>query len=534
MTTDPDSQKVHIFDTTLRDGEQAPGFSMDLDQKVRMAKALLDTKVDIIEAGFPIASPGDFDSVKAIAVAAADNSYTKICGLARASEKDIAAAGDAVASAGKSRIHTFIATSPIHREYKLRMNKEQVLARAVAAVKQAKSLSDEVEFSAEDAIRTERDYLAQVFGAAIEAGASVINVPDTVGYTTPDEIEDLFRWLIANTKGAEKAIFSAHCHDDLGMAVANSLAAVRGGARQVECAVNGIGERAGNCATEEVVMALKTRSDHFHVTTGVETTKLFNVSRLLENLTGQAVPRNKAIVGDNAFAHESGIHQDGVLKNIETYEIMKPEDVGQPNSKLVMGKHSGRNALADRAKELGFNLAGDRLNAVFNSFKALADRKKEITDEDLKSLILGKDITTSGPWRVIDVQASSARDGKSTSKVILAHATDGEREAEATANGVVEAAFTAAKSIIGLNTFVEDFSIRAVGEGLDALGQASVRIRDMSAQNKPVIGGHDSIDRTPTINGSGVHTDIVIASVIAYLDATNRLVRGTQETQQIA
>ncbi|MEE9329103.1 MAG: 2-isopropylmalate synthase [Parvularculaceae bacterium] len=525
--TDPN--RVAIFDTTLRDGEQAPGFSMDLGQKLRMAKGLLGAKVDIIEAGFPVASPGDFSAVKAIATAAADNRVTKICGLARANEADIIAAGEAIAPAGLGRIHTFIATSPIHREYKLRMSKDEVLERAIRSVKHAKSLAEEVEFSAEDAIRTERDYLAQVFSAAIGAGATIINVPDTVGYTTPDEIEDLFRWLIAHVDGAEEVTFSAHCHDDLGMAVANSLAAVRGGARQIECAVNGIGERAGNCATEEVVMALHTRADHFGVSTGIDTTKLYNLSGLLESLTGQAVPRNKAIVGENAFAHESGIHQDGVLKNIETYEIMKPEDVGQPSSKLIMGKHSGRNALADRAKNIGFNLAGERLDAVFEAFKKLADRKKEITEDDLKSLILGKAVINTGPWRVLDVKSASDRTGKSTARVILEHASEGRREAQASANGVVEAAFTAARSIIGLNVKVEDFSIRAVGEGMDALGQASVRIRELGAKSKIVTGGDGGIDRTPTINGSGLHTDIVIASVIAYLDAMNRLVRAQNQ-----
>ncbi|NHK27651.1 2-isopropylmalate synthase [Parvularcula flava] len=519
-------EQVRIFDTTLRDGEQAPGFSMDLDQKVRMAKALLELKVDVIEAGFPVASPGDFAAVKAIATEASDMHDTFICGLARANEKDIQAVADSIAPAAKKRIHTFIATSPIHREHKLRMSKEQVLEKTIASVRQAKDLADEVEFSAEDAIRTERDYLVQVFGAAIEAGATTINVPDTVGYTTPQEIEDLFRYLIANTPGAEKAVFSAHCHDDLGMAVANSLAAVRGGARQVECALNGIGERAGNCALEEVVMAINTRADFFELSTQIDTTKLYNASRLLARLTGQDVPRNKAIVGDNAFAHESGIHQDGMLKNLQTYEIMRPSDVGAPTSLLVLGKHSGRNALADRARELGHNLSGERLNEVFEAFKQLADSKKNVTNDDLKSLILGQSLNASGPWRVAGLKTGAERDGHATAHVTLTHQNGTVHTHEARGNGPLDAAFSSIKEIVGLDVHLEDFSVKSIGTGIDAQGWADVHLLDNSSENEMVVGGEESVDRRPRIHGSGVHTDIVFASVIAYLDAMNRIVRN--------
>jgi 2-isopropylmalate synthase len=520
------TDQVKIFDTTLRDGEQAPGFSMDHEQKLQMAKALLELKVDVIEAGFPIASPGDFEGVQGIARLAKDNTATAICGLSRANEKDIQAAADAIAPAGKRRIHTFIATSPIHRDYKLRLSKAEVLERAVDAVTMAKGLADEVEFSAEDAIRTERDYLADVFSAAIEAGATIINVPDTVGYTTPEEIENLFRYLIANVEGAEGVTFSAHCHDDLGMAVANSLAAIRGGARQVECAVNGIGERAGNCALEEVVMALHTRADHFGVSTGVDTTRLYDASRLLERLTGQQAPRNKAIIGDNAFAHESGIHQDGVLKNIQTYEIMKPEDVGAPTSRLVLGKHSGRNALADRAKQLGFNLAGERLDEVFAEFKKLADSKRDVTNDDLKSVILGHSIAASGPWRVSGVKTGALRDGGATAHVTLSHESGRVVTQDAEGNGPLDAAYTAIKAIVGIKATLEDFSIKSVGTGVDAQGWADVRLRDESSESVTTPGGDDSVDRRPTVHGSGVHTDIIFASVIAYLDAMNRIVRN--------
>ncbi|MFQ5562302.1 MAG: 2-isopropylmalate synthase [Parvularculaceae bacterium] len=511
--------RVQIFDTTLRDGEQAPGFSMDIDQKQRMARALAALNVDIIEAGFPAASPGDFEAVRAVAAAAAaENSAVTIAGLARANEADIVKAGEALAPAGRKRIHTFIATSPIHREFKLKLSRKEVLERAVAAVKIAKTLAEEVEFSPEDGVRTERDFLVEVAAAVIDAGASVVNVPDTVGYTTPEEIYDLFAFLISETPGAEHALFSAHCHDDLGMAVANSLAAVRAGARQVECAVNGIGERAGNCALEEVVMALKTRGDHFGVSTSVDTTKLYAASQLLQGLTGQIAPRNKAIIGANAFAHEAGIHQDGVLKHAGTYEIMRPEDVGVPKTTLVLGKHSGRSALADRAAGLGQNLAGDRLDEIFAAFKRLADKKKIVTDADIESLILGREVAAAGPWRVAAVAINVEDGAAGAAKATVGLSEDGGAETARTATGAgpIEAAIAAIKAITGVYACLEHYSVRSVGEGSDAQGWADVRLR---------YKGH-------SVHGSGVDTDILLASVNAYLDAVNRLIRDAPKPRE--
>ncbi len=375
---------VRIFDTTLRDGEQAPGFSMDLKAKVRMAGMLEALGVDVLEAGFPQASPDDFAATAAVAKAIGGS--TTVCALARCREGDIDVAGRAVEAARHSRIHVFIATSPLHREYKLNMSKPQVLDAAVASVERARALCDEVEFSAEDAMRTEPEYLAEVLGAVIAAGATTINCPDTVGYMIPAEIAGRFVWLRSHVKGAEKVTFSCHCHDDLGMGVANSLAAVSAGARQVECTINGIGERAGNAALEEVVMALKVRANYFGATSRLDTTKLYPASQLLSELTGQPVQANKAIVGRNAFAHEAGIHQHGMLKHRGTYEIMRPQDVGVDHTTLVLGKHSGRAALRQRLEMLGYAPAEAELDGVFARFKALADQQHEIHDKDLERL----------------------------------------------------------------------------------------------------------------------------------------------------
>ncbi|GAB4122067.1 MAG: 2-isopropylmalate synthase [Rhodothalassiaceae bacterium] len=511
------NDRVLIFDTTLRDGEQAPGFSMDHEQKLRLARALASLGVDIIEAGFPAASPGDFRAVEAIA---RDVRGPVICALARATENDIRAAAAATESAPRRRIHTFIATSPIHRKHKLGMDRAEVVARAVAAVELARSFTEDVEFSAEDALRTEPEFLVEIFSAAIAAGARTLNVPDTVGYTTPEEIEALFRMLKTEVKGAEDVIFSAHCHDDLGLAVANSLAAIRGGARQVECAVNGIGERAGNCATEEIVMALRTRADHFALSTGIDTKRIYAVSKLLAGLTGHAVPRNKAIVGENAFAHESGIHQDGVLKNAATYEIMKPEDVGVPKSALVLGKHSGRHAFADRARALGHELAPERLDAAFKAFKALADRKRTITNSDIEGLILGREVEALGPWRLKALQVSTGSgDGAlTTAAVALDHEKGREAREAALGNGPLDAAFKAIKRATRIEATLEDFSVRSIGSGADAQGWADVRL---------------SLDGL-SVHGSGVDTDIVLAGARAYLDALNRLAREARQIQQKA
>ncbi len=500
--------RVLVFDTTLRDGEQAPGFSMDFEQKLKLARALADLGVDVIEAGFPAASPGDFKAVETIARTVEG---VTVCGLARATEGDIAAAAEATQPAARRRIHTFIATSPVHRKDKLKLSESEVLERAAAAVRQACALCEEVEFSAEDALRTEPEFLVKVFAAAIEAGAQIVNVPDTVGYATPDDIRRIFRYLRENVPGSDKVIFSAHCHDDLGLAVANSLAAVEAGARQVEVALNGIGERAGNAALEEVVMALKTRADHFRVSTGVRTRRLYAVSRLLASLTGQPVPRNKAIVGDNAFAHESGIHQDGVLKNVETYEIMRPEDVGVPASQLVLGKHSGRHAFKRRVEALGYSLSDKELDAAFRAFKELADRKKLVTNADIEGLILGHEVKSTGPWRLraLQVAASSGDSKMSTAAVALAHEDGRLVQASALAHGPIEAVFAAIRAATGAQTRLVDFSVRSIGAGSDAQGWADVRLE------RDACGAH----------GSGVDTDIIVASAEAYLDALNRLLR---------
>ncbi len=503
------SDKVFIFDTTLRDGEQAPGFSMDVDQKVRLAKGLARLKVDIIEAGFPVASPGDFEAVNRIA---REIEGPTICGLSRANPRDIETTAEAIKPAARQRIHTFIATSPIHREHKLRMDRAEVVKRVKHAVETAAGLAPDVEFSAEDALRTERDYLAEVVAVAIEAGARTINLPDTVGYSTPEEIFDVFSAVIAAAPKGGEVVFSAHCHNDLGLAVANSLAAVRAGARQIECTINGIGERAGNSALEEIVMALRTRPDLFNgVDTGIVAKELYPTSRILESVTGQFAPRNKAVIGANAFAHESGIHQDGVLKNAETYEIIRPETVGAPTGTIVLGKHSGRAALADRAMAMGHQLAGERLDEVFEAFKDLADRKMVVTDDDLKSIILDDEMATEGPWSLASLQASATgEDDVATATIVLQH-MDGSRRTEIFAgNGPMHATFGAIKKATGVDPRLVDFSIRSVGAGSDAQGWADVRLK---AEGR-------------SVHGMGVDTDILIAGAKAYLDALNRILRA--------
>ncbi|WOI53111.1 2-isopropylmalate synthase [Parvularcula sp. LCG005] len=380
------SDYVRIFDTTLRDGEQSPGFSMTMKGKLRMAKALAALKVDVIEAGFAAASPGDLEAVRAIAE---ETEGARICSLARVREPDIDAAARALEPARRKRAHVFIGTSPLHREFKLKMGRDEIVKAIDHGVRYARAIFDDVEFSAEDAMRTEKDFLAECMTVAADAGAQTLNVPDTVGYITPDEIYDVFSYLIENAKVGPEVIFSCHCHDDLGLGVANSLAAIRAGVRQVECTINGIGERAGNAAMEEVVMALHTRKDFYGVESLVDTTKLYKASRTLEDVTGEKVQRNKAIVGRNAFAHEAGIHQHGMLANRETYEIMRPEDIGAPNSSLVLGKHSGKHAMMARLEELGHDVNPDYIPSIFEAFKRLADEKKEVTDEDLRSLVAG-------------------------------------------------------------------------------------------------------------------------------------------------
>jgi len=508
---------VKIFDTTLRDGEQAPGFSMTGGQKLSMAKALEALNVDIIEAGFAAASPGDFEAIKTIATEIKDST---ICSLARCNEKDIRASGEAIKPAASGRIHTFIATSPLHREFKLKMSKDEIVARAMTCIELARTYTDDVEFSPEDAIRTERDYLKRVVEAAIKAGATTINIPDTVGYTTPEEIQNLFHFLTTEVEGADKATFSAHCHDDLGLAVANSLAAVRGGARQVECALNGIGERAGNCATEEVVMALKTRKDFFGLDTRIKTEGFYGASKLLATLTGNPVPRNKAIVGKNAFAHESGIHQHGVLANRETYEIMRPEDVGVSKDNLVLGKHSGRAALKNRAEKLGFQMSDNQLQSVFVAFKALADEKKEVFDADLEALILGEAVGMSGPWsiRSLYVSAGSDENRNPLATVRLCHEDGREREHVSTASGPMNAVFDAISQITDKPMTLEHFGVNSVSGGEDAMAEATVRVTT----------------KFESYHGRGASTDTVLAGAKAYLDVINRIERRAVRQASIA
>jgi 2-isopropylmalate synthase len=500
--------RVRIFDTTLRDGEQAPGFSMDRRAKLCMAQALEALGVDIIEAGFPAASLDDFAAVEEIARTLQTST---VCALARCQNGDIDTCGRALAPAKHSRIHLFLSTSPLHREHKLGMTKEQVLATAVASIERAKTLCHEVEFSAEDALRTEPEFLVDVFSAAIEAGATVLNAPDTVGYTTPSEIVELFTYLRQHVRNADKAIFSTHCHDDLGMAVANSLAAISAGARQVECTINGIGERAGNAALEEIVMALKVRAPHFGVDTRINTQKLYPTSRLLTQLTGQNVPRNKAVVGENAFAHESGIHQHGMLKHRGTYEIMRPEDVGIAATKLVLGKHSGRHALRQRLEVLGFTPDDAAMETIFARFKALADRKRELRDEDLEAIALDQDPDAIGPWRIVQLNTSSHLGGSASATVKIRHENGREVGEAAIGDGPVDAVLRALERASGTDLQLTQFQVRAMSEGGDAQGQAQL------------IARHGDRDW----HGHSVSTDIIEATAQAALAIVNRIERHT-------
>lgn len=494
-----------IFDTTLRDGEQSPGASMTKEEKVRIAKQLEKMRVDVIEAGFPAASDGDFESVQAVAKVIKDST---VCGLARAVEHDIVKAGQAIAPANSGRIHTFIATSPIHMEMKLRMTPDQVVERAVWAVKRARDFTDNVEFSPEDAGRSELDFLCRVIEAAIDAGATTINIPDTVGYNVPDQFGHLFKQLLERIPNADKAIFSAHCHNDLGLAVANSLAAVTNGARQVECTINGLGERAGNTALEELVMAVRTRQDYFSVDTRIQTPEILTASRLVSNITGFSVQPNKAIVGANAFAHESGIHQDGVLKHRETYEIMRAEDVGWSTNKMVLGKHSGRNAFKTRLQELGVEFETEQqLNDAFVRFKELADRKHEIYDEDIQALVTEANIerVENESIRLVALKVA-AEMGEQPSATITLSVDGQEFTASAIGGGVVDATFKAIEQIINSKTTLELYSVSNVTNGTDSLGETSVRLEK---------GGR-------IVNGQGSDTDIVTASAKAYINALNK------------
>ncbi|MDH4126659.1 MAG: 2-isopropylmalate synthase [Gammaproteobacteria bacterium] len=500
------ADRVLIFDTTLRDGEQAPGCSMTLREKLRIAKSLSELKVDVIEAGFPAASPGDFDAVKAIA----DEDFGPIiCGLARCNPADIEKAHAAVRGATRHRIHVFVATSAIHREHKLRMAKEEIIKSAVGAISMARELCSDVEFSPEDASRTELSYLAEVVTAAIEAGATTVNIPDTVGYTVPAEFDELFRYLRQHVARIDDITLSVHCHDDLGMAVANSLSAVRAGARQIECTINGIGERAGNCSLEEVVMAIRTRAEFFNLETGVDSTRLYPASRLVASITGMQVPRNKAIVGENAFAHEAGIHQHGMLQHHSTYEIMRPEDVGLSRSSLVLGKHSGRHAFRDRVKELGFVLDEFELNRAFQAFKTLADRKKDVYDGDIEAIIMNVDNASVGPWSLQRLEVQTASDRPARATVVLLGTGAAPVTASASGDGPVAAAFAALEEATQVQITLKKFDLHSASIGEDAQGEVAITVQ------------HDA----ELYRGNGASVDIVEAGARACLDVINRIIR---------
>lgn len=497
--------KLIIFDTTLRDGEQSPGASMTRDEKVRIARALERMRVDVIEAGFPAASQGDFESVQAVADTIKDST---VCGLARALDKDIDRAGEALKGAQSSRIHTFIATSPIHMQKKLNMTPDQVIEYAVRAVKRARQYTDNVEFSPEDAGRSEEDFLCRILEAVIDAGATTLNIPDTVGYSMPQQFGATIANLINRIPNSDKAIFSVHCHNDLGLAVANSLSAVMNGARQVECTINGLGERAGNASLEEVVMAIRTRQDFFKCDTGLDTHEIVTCSKLVSSITGFPVQPNKAIVGANAFAHESGIHQDGVLKNRETYEIMLAEDVGWTTNRMVLGKHSGRNAFKTRMAELGVQFESETdLNDAFFRFKQLADKKHDIFDEDLQALISEQSFEAEDE----QIKLLSLKVCSETGEVPVATVTirvDGKEVAgQSQGGGAVDASLKAIESLVNTGATLALYSVSNITTGTDAQGEVTVRLEKAGR----------------IVNGSGADTDIVIASAKAYINAVNKL-----------
>ncbi|MDR3321715.1 MAG: 2-isopropylmalate synthase [Synergistaceae bacterium] len=495
---------VRVFDTTLRDGEQAARVNLNTGEKVQIARQLERLKADIIEAGFPASSPGDFDAVRQVA---AEVRTPVIAGLSRTKERDITAVGEALAGAAKPRIHTFIATSPIHMEYKLKMTRDEVLGELQSAIKLARTITPDVEFSAEDASRSEIGFLVEVFTLAIESGATTLNIPDTVGYAMPLEFGGFCRTIIerVNKPGV---VWSVHCHNDLGLGVANSLAAVRAGARQVECTINGLGERAGNASMEEIVMSLRTRSDHFGADTRIDTTKFFSTSKLVSNLTGVMVQPNKAIVGVNAFAHEAGIHQHGMLCNRATYEIMTPESVGAPGTDLHLGKHSGRHAFSERVENMGYHLTKEQSERAFDYFKILCDKKKEVSDGDIEAFLTDRiiDVVPERNYELKDFAVTVASGGKPTSSITLVH-KDQEITEAAVGNGPVDAAYRAIRKILSFEPELLEFRIRATSELADAVGEAHVilRYKDIKAQ------------------GRGASTDIIEATIRAYIEAVNRL-----------
>ncbi len=531
---------VRIFDTTLRDGEQSPGATLTSNEKLEIARGLARLGVDVIEAGFPAASPDDLEGVRRIAKEVGNSPPDEmgltrqppvICGLARASKADIDAAWEAVRHAARPCIHTFLATSPIHMQYKLRMDPEEVVERVRAMVAYAKSLCDDVEFSPEDAGRSDPDFLYLVLGEAIKAGATTLNIPDTVGYTTPDEFGKLIAGIVANTPGIENVVLSVHCHDDLGLATANTLAGIQAGARQAEVTVNGIGERAGNTSLEEIVMALHTRRAVFGLETGVDTTQISRLSRMVSNFTGIPVQPNKAIVGANAFAHEAGIHQDGMLKNHMTYEIMRPETVGLHRSRLVMGKHSGRHALKVHLAEMGYELTKEELDRTFELYKDLADKKKVVTDADLEALVEDQFYQSSELFSLEGMQVVCGTMGMPTATVRL-KAPDGQLHEHASiGTGPVHASYQAIDAIINMPNTLVEFSVNAITEGIDALGEVTVRLQAEESKIMERTSPQNGRNYARTFGGYGADTDILVASVKAYLAALNKLLIFTRGHQ---
>ncbi len=534
-------ETVIIFDTTLRDGEQSPGATLNVEEKLEIARQLSHLGVDICEAGFPIASPGDFDAVRRIAEEVGplvegrkSGQPMTIAGLARADKKDIQRAYDAVKVAPKHRIHTFLATSDIHLKHKLRMDREECIDQVIETVTFAKSLCEDIEFSPEDAGRSDPDFLVQVLGEAIKAGATTLNIPDTVGYTTPEEYGWLINYLITNTPNAEKAIWSTHCHDDLGLATANTLAGVKAGARQVEVTINGIGERAGNTSLEEVVMAVQTRPGYFDFDTNIDSTQITRTSRMVSAYTGMVVQPNKAIVGANAFAHEAGIHQDGMLKNQQTYEIMRPETVGLNASKLVLGKHSGRHAFRVRLEDLGYdNLSKHDLDAAFQRFKRLADKKKTVTDVDLEVIIADEIYQPPEIWKLNHIQVSCGDHSIPTATVNLTGPDGTDFQDAALGTGPVDAVYAAITRIVGAKSTLTEFSINAVTEGLDAQAETTIRIKPKNGDSEYGINPQTGRHLARTFSGHGASTDIVVASARAYLSALNKMLSAQDEIASV-
>ena len=521
----PSGNRVTIFDTTLRDGEQSPGATMTSAEKLEVARGLARMGVDVIEAGFPAASPDDLEAVRKIADevgnSAEGNAAPIICGLARCSKNDIDKAWEAVKPAARPRIHTFLATSDIHMEYKLKMTREQVVDRVREMVSYAHSLCQDIEFSPEDAGRSDPEFLYKVLGVAIECGATTLNIPDTVGYTMPDEFGGLIAGIKKNTPGIEKAVISVHCHNDLGLATANTMAGLKNGARQAEVTINGIGERAGNTALEEVVMVLQTREPVFKLTHGIDTTQIVKMSKLISNYTGITVQPNKAVVGANAFAHEAGIHQDGMLKNQLTYEIMRPESVGATVTKLVLGKHSGKHALRTRLASLGYELDDQELLKMFERFKMLADKKKMITDSDLEALVSDELYQPRELYTLDGLQVACGTMGMPTATVKLRDPEGGYHVNACVGTGPVDAAFKAISSIVCFQNSLQEFVVHAVTEGIDALGEVTVRLQGEGETAS--VGLQPDQDQPRTFGGYGADTDIVVASAKAYLSALNKM-----------